>query len=282
MNDTLIVNTELEQALYTASQREQTMRSRSTLAILVPLLIGGIWLAYSGYQVSALQARTRQLEQRAAEQNERDAAVRAAAAQTEANLANARSQSASFESAEKSARDKVAGLQAALVKLRSEVDALETVIGELNSLRSKVSLMNNSYAAEVQIAGIRSDLTKGFANIGKQIDAALPDVDRKPWVHLVMTDDALKDAARQLKTELEASGFEVGAVTKNTTRRLESTDVRFRHSKDKSEALRIQEILEKKLGVTDTKVTFSEDSSGSGAGKFQVWLKKPAATSSSR
>src|SRR5438067_5039208 len=278
MKESATANTELEQALYTSSQREQQARSRAALSFLAPLLVGAFWLVYSGYEVTALKSRVRKLEDQAAAQEQTEAGLKAQAAQADASRSATEKNAASIKKAETSAREQISALKQTLVSLRGELDNMELAVGELTAVRSKLAALNNSEPVEAQITGVRNSLNRGFASIEKQLDQALPDVERKPVAHIFITDDDQRATAEQLKAQLENSGFEVAGVTKNTTRKLDATEVRyFRNPRDKTEAQKIETILEKQLGKTDARVSYTDDAaSAAGGRKFQVWLKKSA------
>lgn len=280
MKESTIVNTELEQALYSGTQREAALRTRATLSLLAPLVLGGLWLCYSAYQVHALQVRQRTLEAQADAREQQDAESKAHLAAAEAARSGAEQQVASANETQKSAEKQIAGLKATLQNLRGELDNMELAVTDLASLRAKVAGLNNSEPVETQLAATRANLARGFASIEKQINDALPDAERKPKVHLFISEDSQRDAAKQLKADLENSGYEVGPIVKNTTRKLDSTEIRyFRNPKDKNEAGQLQTILEKNLGKTDARVSYTDDpASAAGGRKFQIWLKKqPAA-----
>lgn len=276
MKESATVNTELEQALYTGSQKEQKLRHRATLSFFAPLLVGGFWLAYSGYHVTALQSRVRKLESQVAAHDQEVAGLKAQAAKADASRSGTEKQAAALQQAETGAKQQIVELKQTLVNLRGELGSLELNISDLATLRAKVASLNNSEPVESQITSIRNNLSKGFAGIEKQIDQALPDMERKATVYVFITDEDQRETARQLKTQLESSGFEVGAITKNTTRKLDATEVRyFRNPKDKTEAQQIEGIVEKQLGKADARVSYTEDAASSAAGrKYQVWLKK--------
>ena len=281
MKEPTIVNTELEQALYSGTQHEQALRTRATLSLLAPLVLGGLWLCYSGYEVHALQKRERALEDQAAAREQHDAETKAQLAATEAARNASEKRAGSANETQKAAEKQVAALKATLQNLRSDLDNLELSVTDLATLRAKVAGLNNSEPIETQLTATRSNLARGFASIEKQINEALPEAERKPKVYLFISEDSQRDAAKQLKADLESNGFEVGAIVKNTTRKLDNTEIRFfRNPKDKGEAQQLQGILEKDFGKTDARVSYVEDAGNAAGGrKYQIWLKKqPPAT----
>ena len=281
MKESTIVNTELEQALYTGTQREQALRTRATLSLLAPLVLGGLWLFYSGYQVHALQVRERKLEDQAAAREQRDSETKAQLAAAEAARAAAEKRADSANETQKAAEKQIGALKATLQNLRGDLDNMELVVTDLAGLRAKVAGLNNSEPIETQLTTTRSNLARGFASIEKQINDALPEADRKPKVYLFISEDSQREEAKRLKAGLESSGFEVGAIVKNSTRKLDTTEIRFfRNPKDKGEAQQLQGIVEKDFGKTDARVSYVDDAGNAAGGrKYQIWLKKqpPAA-----
>src|SRR5437899_3047731 len=142
-------------------------------------------------------------------QAQREKQLQTQTAEAESARAAADAARISANQAQKASSDQVAALQAALIKLRSQLDGMEASASDLGALRSKVALLNNSEAVETALTAIRGSLGKGFADAEKQIDAALPGVERKPSIHILYTDDDQRDVARQVKASLESSGFEV-------------------------------------------------------------------------
>lgn len=280
MKESTIVNTELEQALYSGTQREQSLRTRATLSLLAPLVLGGLWLCYSGYEVHALQARARTLENQAAAREQHDSETKAQLDAAQAARAEAEQRATSANQTQKAAEKQVGALKATLQNLRGELDNMELAVTDLAALRAKVAGLNNSEPIETQLATTRGNLARGFASIEKQITDALPEAERKPKVYIFVTDDSQREAAKQLKGDLESNGFEVGAIVKNSTRKLDSTEIRFfRNPKDKNEAMQLQGIMEKDFGNTEARVSYVDDAGNAAGGrKFQIWLKKqPAA-----
>src|SRR5215210_3859056 len=113
MKDTT-VNTELEQALYSGSTREQKLRQRATLVMLAPIVIGLSWLVYSGFQVGALQSRVNRLEDQAAAHDDQVAKLKAEVAQAESARAAAETHAASANQAQKVATEQLAALKTTL------------------------------------------------------------------------------------------------------------------------------------------------------------------------
>src|SRR5438105_13861432 len=107
MKETTIVNTELEQALYTGSQREQKLRSRAMLALFAPLLVGALWLFYSGYQVNALRSRVGTLEDQDAMQAQREKQLQTQTAEAESARAAADAARIAANQAQKASSDQV-------------------------------------------------------------------------------------------------------------------------------------------------------------------------------
>ncbi len=278
--DTPTVNTELEQALYKASAQERKSRNRALLAIIVPVLAACFWLAYSVFEVTRWQTRSRTIEKGEAALQQRESAANAKAAEAEAQRAAAEANAKTARDEEARAKNQMAENRKGLLKMRSEIASLEVVLNDLTGARSRASLLGNSGALESQILDIRNTLGRGFASFEQHLDAALPDVERKPRVYLFVSDEEQKETAKQLKTALEAAGFDVPAIAKQSIKKLDAPEVRyFRNAKDKAEAAQVAELVRKQLGLREPRVSFIDDADNAGGGgrRYQLWLSKAAA-----
>ena len=72
------------------------------------------------------------------------------------------------------------------------------------------------------------------------------------------------------------AGFDMAGVSKNSTRRLEESEIRyFREPEDKADATRLQDLFIKQTGQSDCKIIRTSDpDNASGSRKFQVWFGK--------
>lgn len=276
------LNTDLEQALYKAALREKQLRLRATLCIIVPIVVGGLWLLYSAAEVNAWRSQTQEIRahEAALEQRELDAKHLIAEAEEQRNQAQARVQA--LEAQLKAARLQAEDVQQRVEKARDETAGLGVLLNDINSARAKASKLMNSEPIETQLAEIRTALAHSLGRIEQQIDAALPASELKPNVYIFYTDDRQRAVAMQLKAALETNGFNVAGIAKNSVRRVDSTEIRyFRQSEDKADAIRIDGLVEKQLGQPGAKILYTADSDHVGAKKYQIWLAKPPAPASS-
>ena len=269
-------NADLEQALFRANLKEKKLRQRATLAALVPVLLGLLWLIYSYVEVATWQTRADEIaaqedgtKQREQESQQRVADADARRATVEASLQTSQEQ-------EKEAKERAADIQQRLVKVRDEIGGLGTLLTDLNSARAKASKLMASEAVESQLSEIRTSLGRTVGRIEQEIDKALPAEEQKARIYLFVSDETQTAAAKALVPVLEAAGFDVAGITKSAAHRAENTEIRyFRESQDKSEAVRIQEIVAKQTGQTDCKISRTSDpDNASGSRKFQVWFGK--------
>ncbi|MEA3212573.1 MAG: hypothetical protein QOE70_5630 [Chthoniobacter sp.] len=274
-----VSNTDLEQALFKATLKEKRLHRNATLALLVPVIAGGVWLAYSIREVTSWVTRSQQIQQREASVLEREGAAQRQVAETNAQRAEAEARAHTAQEAEAAAKKRADDIEQGLVKVRDEIGGLGTFLTELGSARAKASKLMASEAVEGQLGEMRTTLSRTLARIDKQIDAALPQEEQKARVYLFIADEQLREAAGALKTQLESSGFDVGSISKSTGRRIEATEVRyFQETRDKADAARIVAILEK-LGQTGSRSVYASDpDQASGRRKFQVWVSKPASS----
>jgi aromatic ring-cleaving dioxygenase len=243
----------------------------------VSVIAGGVWLIYSLVEVTTWVSRSNEIRQREAGVEEREAEAKRQIAETNARRAEAEARAQAAQEQETAAKKRTDDIQQRLIAVRDEIGGLGTLLTELSSARAKASKLMASEAVETQLADMRGALGKTLGRIEQQIDTALPPAENKARIYLFIADEQFRDAASALKKELESSGFDVGSISKNTTRRLDPTEVRyFQEPRDKTEAGRIVAILEK-LGYAGSRSVFSSDPDhASGSKKFQVWLGKPA------
>lgn len=274
-----ILNTDLEQAVYRAALREKKLRRQATATILVPILVGGLWLFYSASEVIKWHGHANAVEDREAGIAQRESESRRLVAESEAQRKEWETRANSVAEGEKTAKAAAADIQQRLIKVRDEIGALGLVLTELSSARLKASKLGASEAVESQLVDIRSTLSRTLGRIEQQIDVALPVAEQRARVFLFIADEEQRQTASRLKVQLETNGFDVAGISKSVGRRVDEHEVRyFRDPQDKAEAARILAILDKQLGESGAKVAFASDPDhASGSKKFQVWLGKPGA-----
>ena len=269
-------NADLEQALFRANLKEKKLRHRATLAALVPVLAGLLWLIYSYVEVATWQTRAEEIAEQEAgtQQREKDSQQRVADADARRAAVEASLQAAQDQ--EKEAKERAADIQQRLVKVRDEIGGLGTLLTDLNSARAKASKLMASEAVESQLSEIRTALGRTVGRIEQEIDKALPAEEQKARIYIFVPDETQSAAAKALVPILEGAGFDVAGIAKNSTHRAENIEIRyFRDPQDKSDAARIQDIVAKQTGQTDCKIVRTSDpDNASGSRKFQVWFGK--------
>ena len=272
-------NADLEQALFKANLKEKRLRHRATLAAIVPVLVGLLWLIYSYVEVATWQTRAEEVGEREKETQQREQDSQQRVADADARRAAVEASVQSAQEQEKEAKDRAADIQQRLVKVRDEIGGLGTLLTDLNSAKSKASKLMASEAVESQLGDIRTALGRTLGRIEQEIDKALPAEEQKARIYLFVSDETQNAAAKALVPILEGAGFDVAGIAKNATHRTEGTEIRyFRDPQDKADAARIQELVAKQTGQTDCKITRTSDpDNASGSRKFQVWFGKPAA-----
>ncbi len=270
-------NADLEQSLYKAKQKETRLRNRAVLAAILPVVAGGLWLLYSLSAVTTWQASARETEKREAELQRReiDSRQKVADADTKRLAAEALAQAAQDQ--EKAAKQHADDIQRHIVKVREEVGSLAPLLNDLSSAKVKAAKLMASEAVETQISEIRTGLGRSLGRIEQEIDKDLPESEQKARIYFYVTDDAQNAVARALVPVFQGAGFDVAPIAKNTTRRVDNTEVRYFHEpQDRAEAARIQGLIVKQTGQTDCRIFHAIDPShASGSRKFQVWLGKP-------
>ena len=272
-------NADLEQALFKANLKEKRLRHRATLAAIVPVLVGLLWLIYSYVEVATWQTRAEEVGEREKETQQREQDSQQRVADADARRAAVEASVQSAQEQEKEAKDRAADIQQRLVKVRDEIGGLGTLLTDLNSAKSKASKLMASEAVESQLGDIRTALGRTLGRIEQEIDKALPAEEQKARIYLFVSDETQNAAAKALVPILEGAGFDVAGIAKNATHRTEGAEIRyFRDPQDKADAVRIQELVAKQTGQTDCRITRTSDpDNASGSRKFQVWFGKPAA-----
>ena len=109
-------------------------------------------------------------------------------------------------------------------------------------------------------------------------DAKTPAEEQKARIYLFTSDESQSAMAKELAAVLESAGFDVAGISKNSTRRVEDSEIRyFREPEDKADATRIQDLFIKQTGQSDAKIIRTSDAeNASGSRKFQIWIGKPA------
>ncbi len=271
-------NADLEQALFKANLKEKRLRRRATMAVILPLLAGLAWLAYSYRELSTWQWQADEIvaQKAAALQREQDASKRVEDA--EAKLATTEASVKTFQQQEKAATERSNDMRQRLVKVRDEIGGLGALLTDLGSAKAKASKLMNSEAVEGQITDVRTALSKSLARVEQEIDKALPAEEQKARIYIFTSDESQVAMAKELAGVLEGAGFDVAGVSKNATRKLEESEIRyFREPEDKSDATKLQDLFIKQTGQSDCKIIRTSDpDNASGSRKFQIWLGKPA------
>ncbi|MEO7318740.1 MAG: hypothetical protein ABIZ56_07105 [Chthoniobacteraceae bacterium] len=272
-------NADLEQALFKANLKEKRLRRRAMMAVIFPLLAGLAWLGYSYRELSTWQWQADEIiaQKAAAQQREQEASQRVEDA--EAKLATTEASVQTFQQQEKAATERAVDIRQRLVKVREEIGGLGALLTDLSSAKAKASKLMNSEAVESQITDVRAALSKSLARVEQEIDKALPAEEQKARIYLFISDDSQNAMAKELAPVLESAGFDVAGISKNSTRRVDESEIRyFREPEDKADATRIQNLVIKQTGLSDCKIFRTSDAdNASGSRKFQIWLGKPAA-----
>jgi hypothetical protein len=279
-------NADLEQSLFKANLKETRLRHRAFLAFLLPAVLGAAWLVYSLVVVTHWEAESQAVAVREAENARREADSKQQVADADARRATAEGAVEGAQEKEKAAQERAADIEQRLVKVREEMGALGTLLSDISSAKVKASKLGASEAVETQLTEIRTTLGKTLGRIEQEIDKGLPTAEQKPRVYLFISDEAQRGTAKGLVPALESAGYDVVGISKSPVKRVgtDNTEVRyFRDPADKSEATRLQELVEKQTGQTDTKVARSVDADQAvGSRKFQIWVGKPPAVATGR
>ena len=271
---------DLEQALVKANLKERRLRRRATMAVILPLLVGLAWLIYSYRELSIYQSQADEIASHEIKTREREQEAAQRVSDAEAKLATTEASVQTFQQQEKAASERAGDIRQRLVKVRDEIGGLGALLTDLNSAKAKASKLMNSEAVESQITDVRSALAKSLARVEQEIDKALPAEEQKARIYIFISDESQSAMAKDLVPVLESAGFDVAGISKNTTRRVEDSEIRyFREPEDKADATRIQELFQKQTGQTDAKIIRTSDAeNASGSRKFQIWIGKPAPT----
>ena len=272
-------NADLEQALFRANLKEKKLRRRATLAVILPLLAGLVWLGYSYHELSTWQSQADQIIAQRTETQQREQEANQRVADFQAKLATTEASVQTFQQQEKAATERANDIRQRLVKVRDEIGGLGTLLTDLSSAKAKASKLMNSEPVETQITEVRAALGKSLARVEQEIDKALPAEEQKARIYLFVSDEAQTAMAKELAPALESAGFDVAGIAKNATRRVEESEIRyFREPEDKADATRLQDLFIKHTGQSDCKIIRTSDpDNASGSRKFQIWLGKPAA-----
>ncbi len=271
-------NADLEQALFKANLKEKKLRRRATFAALVPIVAGLAWLVYSLLEVTGLQAHVDEIAGREAGTQQREQEAQQRVAEADAQRAAVEASVQSAQAQEKAATERAGEMRQRLVKVRDEIGGLGALLTDLNSAKAKASKLMNSEPIETQLGEIRAALGRAIGRAEQEIDKALPPEEQKPLVYLFISDESQNAAASALVPILQSAGFDVAPLAKNPGHRVDGTEIRYFHEpQDKADAARVQELVTKQTGQTDSKIirTSDPDSAG-GRRKFQVWFGKPA------
>ena len=271
-------NADLEQALFKANQKEKRLRRRATFAALLPLVAGFAWLGYSFLELTTWQSRGDEIAAKETETQQREKAAQERVAAAEVKLATTEGSVQAFQQQEKAASERATDIRQRLVKVREEIGGLGALLTDLNAAKAKASKLMASEAVESQLTDIRTALSRSLARVEQEIDQGLPAEEQKARIYIFIPDESQSAAAKELVPVLEGAGFDVASISKNTTRRVEESEVRyFRDPQDKADATRIQDLFVKQTGHSDCKIIRTSDpENAAGSRKFQVWFAKPA------
>jgi len=277
-------NADLEQSLFRANLKETRLRHRAFLAFLLPAVLGAAWLVYSLIVVTHWEAESRAVAEKEAELGKREAEWKQAVAAADARRDTAEGSVAGALEKQHAAEERAEDIEQRLVKVGEEVGALGTLLHEISSPKLKASKLGASEPVETHLTDIRKTLGGTLGRIELEIDKGLPAPEQKSRVFVMITDEAQRNAAKALTPSLEEAGFDVAGILKSTIKRGDTTEVRyFREPADRDEATRLQEVVQKETGQTDTKIARTVDPDhASGSRKFQVWLGKPAPVATGR
>ncbi len=278
MSQPNLPNADFDQSFSKASLREKKLRQSATFALVVPAVVGALWLIYSVSQVTTWVSRSHEIRQReaAVEQREKDAKRHVA----EADQHRAEAEALAHTSQQKAAaaQQHADDVEQRLVKVRSEIGALGTLIPDFNSARAKAAKLMASEALETQLMEMRAAVGRTLGRMEQQIDTALPEAEQKTRVYIFLADESERDKAAALKTKLESARFDVPAVTKNTSRRIDGVEVRFFREQDKADAAQLAGLVDEQLALSGDKPIYTSDSDfAAGGKKFQVWIGRTAA-----
>lgn len=271
-------NADLEQALFKANLKEKRLRRRATMAVILPLLAGLAWLIYSYRELAIWQSHADEIATHETKTREREQEAAQRVSDAEAKLATTEASVRTFQQQEKAASERATEIRQRLVKVRDEIGSLGALLTDLSSAKAKASKLMNSEAVESQITEVRGALGKSLARVEQEIDKALPAEEQKARIYLFISDESQSTMAKELAAALEGAGFDVAGTSKNSTRRVEDSEIRyFRDPEDKADATRIQDLFIKQTGQSDAKIIRTSDAeNASGSRKFQIWLGKPA------
>ena len=112
-------NADLEQALFRANLKEKKLRQRATLAAIVPVLIGLLWLIYSYAEVATWQTRAEEIDQQEAGTKQREQESQQRVADADARRAEVEASLQTSQEQEKEAKERAADIQQRLVKVQT-------------------------------------------------------------------------------------------------------------------------------------------------------------------
>jgi hypothetical protein len=268
-------NADLEQSLFKSNLKETKLRQRIVMTALIPAVVGVLWLGFSIYEVTTLQARAQEISDReqAAQKREDEARRQISEADSKRVAAEAAMQAAQKQ--EKDAKARADDMQQRLVNARTQIGTLVPFLTDVVSIKGKASKLMASEAVESDLTEMRITLGKTLGRVEQEIDKGLPTAEQKSRVYLYASDDAQRDAAKALVPILESAGFDA-IVVKNPGKKIDSSEIRyFREPADKAEAARLQTLIIAQPGLADCKLNPTTDPDhATGSHKFQVWLGK--------
>ncbi len=270
-------NADLEQSLFKANLKETKLRQRIVLTALIPAAVGALWLGFSIYEVTTLQAHAREVEQRESVMQQREQEARQQIAEADAKRTTAETAAKVAQAEEKAAKARADDMQQRLINARTQIGTLAPLLTDITSTKLKASKLMASEAVETDLTEMRITLGKTIGRIEQEFDKGLPAAEQKSRVYLYAFDDAQRDVAKVLTPILESAGFDA-VVAKNPGRKFDGTEIRyFREPADKAEAVRLQTLIEAQPGLSECRLNPTTDADhATGSRKFQVWLGKPA------
>jgi len=273
-------NADLEQALYRTAMRERRFSAPAAISVVVPALVGGLWLFYSTGEVNKWRERSRAVEQREGELEgrERDAADRVQRA--EAGRKEADAQLRAVQEEAKAAKARAQDMERRLAKVREGIGSLWILLTDLSSARSSASRLASSEVVENQITGIPQHAgAKPLARPNSRSTVSSRPTSKSHAFYFYLIDEAQRDSATALTARLESQGFDVAGTGTYPARRLTITEVRYFREQDQVEAARLLALIEEQLGPDSCKLSHVADRDQSlGSPKLQVWLGKPPVT----
>jgi hypothetical protein len=269
-------NADLEQSLFKANLKETKLRQRIVMTAIIPAVVGVLWLGFSIYEVTTLQARARVISEREQKAQVREEEAHKQISEADAKRIASETAMKEAQAQEKAAKARADDMQQRLVNARTQIGTLAPLLTDISSIRNKASKLMASEAVETDLTDMRILLGKTLGRIEQEFDKGLPAAEQKTRVYLYAGDDAQRDTAKTLVPILEGAGFDA-VIAKNPTpsRKIDPTEIRFFRELDRTEAGRLQTLLVAQPGLADAKLALTPDADhATGSKKLQVWFEK--------